>query len=78
MKKKLNKDGALAYGEVTGHSHRVDVDVYEYEDGLREFDGETTVTHEEHKPVSLPDAEYFSDQVVEHDHLNKMERKVQD
>lgn len=78
MKKKLNKDKALAYGEVTFHSHRVDVDVYEYEDGLREFNGKTTVVHEEHKSISLPEGEYYSDQVIENDHVNQMVRKVQD
>ncbi len=78
MKLKKNKDRALAYGEVTGHMHRVDVDVYEREDGLKEFAGKTTITHEEHKPVSLPDNKYVSGQVVEFDYLEQMERTVQD
>lgn len=80
MKTKLkkNKDRALAYGEVTGHMHRATVDVFEHDNGVREFDGETTITHEEHKPVKLPSKEWASDQVVEFDYLAKMERKVQD
>lgn len=77
-KLKKNKDRALAYGEVTGHSHRVDVDVYEREDGLREFSGSTTIKHEEHKPIKVPNKEWVSDVVVEFDYLQKIERKVID
>jgi len=80
MKTKLrkNKDNALAYGEVTGHMHRADVDVYEREDGLREFEGPSTITHEEHGPVTVPAKKMVSDQVVEYDALSKMENKVKD
>lgn len=78
MKLKKNKDKALAYGEVTGHMHRATVDVWEREDGAKEFKGPTTITHEEHKPVKLPGKEMVSDIVVEFDHLKQMERKVID
>jgi len=78
MKLKKNKDRALAYGEVTGHMHRADVDVYEREDGLREFQGPSKITHEEHKQIQVPVKEFVSDQVVEFDYLSQMERKVVD
>lgn len=77
-KMKKNKDRALAYGEVTNHSHTVDVDVWEREDGLREFAGPTTVTHQEHKAFTLPGKDFVSGQVMEHDHLKQMERTVRD
>lgn len=79
-KRKLNKDRALAYGEVTGHAHRVGekTEVWELEDGSREFDGATTVTHEEHKPIVLPRKRWASAQVLEFDHLTQMKNPVQD
>lgn len=76
--KKLIKGGILAAGEHSGHHHRVNVAVYENEDGTREFHGATTVTHEEHGPITLPDKEWASGQVLETDHLHEMTRKVQD
>lgn len=76
--RKLIKDKCLAYGEVTGHAHRVDVDVYEREDGVREFDGSTTVIHEEHKPLVIPDGKWASAQVLEMDHLSQMVNPVKD
>lgn len=72
------KSKTLAEGEVTGHSHRVSVVVMEREDGVREFDGATTVTHEEHKPIKLPNKQWASDKVIEFDHVSEMERKVID
>ena len=67
----------LAHGE-SGHAHRVTVAVMEREDGLREFVGPTTVTHEEHKKIDLPSNPYVSGIVKEYDHLQDMERKVID
>lgn len=77
MKKKLD-DKVLAYGEVTGHAHRVTVDVYEDEKKLRYFEGETIVTHEEHKPISLPNKEWVSGRVLEYDHFAEEARNVAD
>lgn len=79
-KQKLNKnkDKALAYGEVTGHMHRVEVDVYELDNGGREFKGATTITHEEHKPITIPNKKWESGIVLEFDHLAQMERRVID
>ena len=64
-------DGAVAYGEVTGHSHRLAVEdrqtaeVLEIGDGLFvHVSGDgirlsgATFVHEEHGPVTLPPGDY--------------------
>lgn len=76
--RKRIQNNVLADGEVTGHAHRVDVPVFEGPDSTREFEGSTTVTHEEHKPIVLPDKEWASAQVIETDHLRRLQRPVQD
>jgi len=68
----------LAAGEHTNHHHRVTVPVYEGPENTREFDGPTTVTHEEHGPITIPAKEMASGQVQEFDYLAKMKRPVQD
>lgn len=78
MKRQKSKDRCLAYGEVTGHAHRVDADVYLGENGTREFDGAATITHEEHKPIEVPAGKYASAQVLEFDHLSQMQNPVRD
>ena len=80
MTKKLKKieGNTLAEGEAHGHYHRVTVAVMEREDGVREFEGETTVTHEEHKPITLPARKWNSDRVLETDHIAELERRVVD
>ena len=75
---KKRKERVLAFGEHTGHAHRVGVDVYDREDGLCEFSGSTEITHEEHKPVVIPEGEWVSGQVQEFDHLEKQLRTVRD
>lgn len=70
--------GMLAEGEITGHAHRARVQVMERGDGVRIFDGETEVTHEEHKTITLPNKQWASDKVKEFDHVSEMERKVID
>ena len=54
--KKLNRK-ELAYGEVSGHAHRVDVgELFETKDGklyLR-VDHMSNLTHEEHRRINLP------------------------
>lgn len=74
------KGGILAEGEVTGHSHRVDVDVFETDEKTRVFDvkDKTIVKHEEHKEIEIPQGEYESDRVVEYDHFNEEARRVAD
>lgn len=68
----------LADGEMTGHSHRVDVDVFEGPNGTREFDGATTIVHEEHRPIEVPEGKWASAQVREFDYLSQMARTVRD
>lgn len=73
-----NKDRALAYGEVTGHAHRANVDVWETEDGTKELDGPATITHEEHKPVTIPKVVVESGITQEFDYNEYISRKVLD
>lgn len=68
----------LAEGEISGHAHRVKVKVMERDDGVRLFDGATTVTHEEHNPIDLINKQWASDRVREYDYFADMERKVID
>jgi len=75
---KKSDDNVLAYGEVTGHAHRVDAEVYEYPNGVREFEGATTITHEEHAAITLPDKKWNSAQVMEFSPLEGMVRPVKD
>lgn len=54
----------LAYGEVTGHAHRLATEglLYEAHDGttyLRVPEAGTVLTHEEHGPVLLPAGDYM-------------------
>jgi hypothetical protein len=75
----VSKGNVLADGELTGHAHRVTVAVMERtEDAVRVFVGPTTVTHEEHKPITLPARKWNSVQVTEFDHIANMERIVRD
>lgn len=74
----------LAQGEVTGHAHRLT----EASDGLLvEVAGQlylsvgvggATITHEEHKPVELPQGEYRIGRVQEYDHFAEEARQVRD
>lgn len=82
-RKKLAKP-ILAEGEATGHAHRVvsdvPVDVYELSSGIREFVIKDTasIVHEEHRKISLPEGDYYSDKVLEYDHFAEEVRKVKD
>jgi hypothetical protein len=65
-------NGTVAYGEVTGHSHRIadltTAEVLECGDGLYlkvsdsglSLSGEpgATITHDEHRPIDLPPGNY--------------------
>lgn len=75
--KKLDKR-VLAEGEVTGHAHRVEVDVFEDEQGLRHFQGRTPLTHEEHKRIEIPSGKWVSGRVREYDHFSEEARNVID
>lgn len=63
MRIKKARNQPLAYGEVTGHSHRVVgvADVYVDEDGTPSFlevKGDSRIVHEEHKPIELEEGFY--------------------
>lgn len=54
--KSLGKRKELAYGEVTGHAHRVDIgELFEAKEGqlYLKVDKLANLTHEEHKTVEL-------------------------
>ena len=79
--KKLEKS-ILAHGE-SGNTHclTADVDIFELEDGTREFEleKETDLTHEEHKTISLPGSTAFHSGIVrEWDFFEQEARKVED
>lgn len=78
-----NHDKILAKGEVTGHTHRVDladVNVLMAEDGTLycEAKEEFTVIHEEHKPLTLPKGTYKIRKVLEYDHFAEESKSAQD
>lgn len=60
---KKRENGVIAYGEVTGHSHAVDVEraeVLEIERGvfLRVGPEGVSLVHQEHAPIFLPEGNY--------------------
>lgn len=79
--KKLDKR-VLAEGEMTGHAHRIDADVWEREDGIRVFEGETEIRHEEHHAFTIPAPEIggrmASGIIMEWDAFAQEARRVQD
>ena len=71
----------LAEGEATGHAHAVidKIGLFNVEDNLflnatKEF----TVTHEEHKNITVPPGKYKIHIVKEYDHFEEEARKVRD
>lgn len=79
-KKKQGK--TLAYGEATGHHHSVledDVTLYE-EDGVLylKAEKEVSVTHQEHKPITVPAGEWRVGIVQEYDPFEEEARNVRD
>jgi len=79
------KDGRLvvAEGEATGHNHTIVSDkamLYELKGDLfLEVDArEVTITHEEHKPLPIPEGIYRIGRVKEYDYFAEMERRVID
>lgn len=84
VKKKERDNGhiILAYGEVTGHAHRImDVDALFYEkDGKLYLKNEkpVTLTHEEHHQQVIEPGIWEIGQIQEKDWLSGMVRKVID
>lgn len=77
----------LARGEATGHSHRITTGTATLYQGpgmgqanlLLEVSSDTaTLTHEEHKPITLPKGIWEVRIVREYDHFNEIAREVRD
>ena len=79
------KEKVLAYGEVTGHAHRIkqengDVAIFEEKNGQLFFQvksDKATITHEEHKPLELDKGNYHVYIQKEYDEFEE-ERRVRD
>jgi len=83
LKARADKRGAvLAEGEATGHYHVAEgaVDLFESEDGTLylQVAEQATVTHQEHKPVTLEPGVYQIGIVQEYDYLAEIVRNVRD
>lgn len=82
--KKVEKTGKgyiLAEGEVTGHYHAVQDEIQLIEkDGVLyiKASDKFTITHEEHKPITIPAGDYEVGRVSEYDHFSEEARKVAD
>jgi predicted O-methyltransferase YrrM len=76
------KDNVLAYGEVTGHHHRLDNQAQVLTDGNVQYvvvdSAESVLQHEEHKPVTVPQGAYKVTIQREYDILRDEVRSVQD
>lgn len=78
------KDGCLAYGEATGHAHKL----FGGEFNLRECPTtktrflhvirETVLKHQEHNPVKIPPGHFRIGIQQEYDPFEKRSRQVQD
>ena len=83
----------VAFGEVTGHSHTFrnqspDINIVSY--GIESTSvgntpkyvlikgNDATITHEEHKPLSIPPGHYKVEIVKEWDHIGEFSRRVVD
>ena len=82
MKRKKLSKSVLAEGETTGHFHALNkkVDVYENEDGSREFElkEKTKLTHQEHNVIELPVKVNKSDRVREYNPISEEINRVAD
>lgn len=75
----------LALGETTGHSHKLtvpkvsDMEIYETAFGrIIRLKTDGTLTHEEHKTITIPAGDYIQKQEREMDWFQKTIRKVLD
>jgi hypothetical protein len=77
-RKKLER-AILAHGEHTGHFHEAHGDgVALHDDGVLEAPHGAEVTHQEHKPVTVPPGTYQRSIVQEYDHFAEEARNVAD
>jgi hypothetical protein len=83
-KKVARENGRIivARGEATGHNHAIaekGAVLYELKGDLYlEVTEPVTITHEEHKPIEIPEGIYEIGRVREHDYFLDMERQVRD
>lgn len=84
---KARKDNVLAWGEATGHAHRIKpktkedvVEIYENEKGelAIKVKGVAVVTHEEHHTIEIPTGTYQIIREREYDYFQMNSRKVID
>ena len=79
---RTNGQLVLAEGEATGHLHSVKNDgVTMFKDDKEVFLtalNEFTVTHQEHKHITLPSGKYRVRKVKEYDHFMEEAREVRD
>ena len=71
----------LAEGEATGHAHAVadDIDVFESDEALYCLaQAPFTVTHDEHKPITVPSGAYQIRRVRVYDHFSEEAMAVAD
>jgi len=82
MKRKKLAKPILAEGEVTGHMHELKgkVDVYEREDGIREFElsKPTKLTHQEHKTLVITPDLNTSERIREYNPITEEINRVAD
>ncbi len=77
------KENALAYGEVTGHAHRLHEGQFQIFETPKKERYLRVVTpsmlrHEEHKQFEVPPGDYKIDIVREYDHFEQLVRQVAD
>jgi hypothetical protein len=83
VKVKSQERCVVAEGETTGHHHIIEAKgatLYELKGGdlYLELAAPATITHEEHKPLEIPEGIYHIGRVQEHDYLEDMARRVID
>ena len=79
--KKTNRGYVVAEGEATGHYHTIndEIDLLISDAGMFVSSKESfTVTHEEHKPITIPAGNYEIGRVQEYDHFAEEARDVID
>jgi len=77
----IRKNGILAYGEATGHAHRVIDEAIVYENGEDVFIRvmrQARVTHEEHGTITLPAGDFKVIRQREFDPYSEAVRRVAD
>ncbi len=93
LKMEKSKDGALAYGEVTGHSHKLfrmhedgaasgslAFDLRTDKNGIKflKVEAPTELRHQEHNPRIIPPGDYVIKIQREYDPFTKLARQVAD